>query len=215
MHRVLARFFKIETPINSTKGIKEFKNLAQSLLDVKRPGVYNQAIMDFGALQCKPKSPNCCECPMSSNCIALENKLVKQLPVKEKKLKIKKKYFNFFVFITKENKTIFEERKGKGIWQGLYQFPLIETINEVHVEDLDNLPDFQALVPENAVIQLFNENSIIHKLSHQHLFTKFWIIKTDDHNKATTNWDTLELFPTSVLIANFIKEYNLKLNQNF
>ncbi len=215
VYRVLARFFKIETPINSTKGIKEFKNLAQSLLDIKEPGVYNQAIMDFGALQCKPKSPNCYECPMSSNCIAFENKLVKQLPVKEKKLKIKKKYFNFFVFITKENKTIFEERKGKGIWQGLYQFPLIETINEVHVEDLDTIPDFQALVPKNAVIQLFNENSIIHKLSHQHLFTKFWIIKTDDHNKATTNWDTLELFPTSVLIANFMKEYNLKLNQIF
>ena len=215
VYRVLSRFFKIETPINSTKGIKEFKDLAQSLLDTTKPGVYNQAIMDFGALQCKPKSPNCYECPMSSNCIAFENKLVKQLPVKEKKLKIKKKYFNFFVFITKENKTIFEERKGKGIWQGLYQFPLIETINEVHVEDLDNLPDFQALVPENAVIQLFNENSIIHKLSHQHLFTKFWIIKTDDHKKATTNWDTLELFPTSVLIANFMKEYNLKLNQIF
>ena len=215
VYRVLSRFFKIETPINSTKGIKEFKDLAQSLLDATKPGVYNQAIMDFGALQCKPKSPNCYECPMSTNCIAFENKLVKQLPIKEKKLKIKKKYFNFFVFITKENKTIFEERKGKGIWQGLYQFPLIETINEVHVEDLDNLPDFQALVPENAVIQLFNENSIIHKLSHQHLFTKFWIIKTDDHKKATTNWDTLELFPTSVLIANFMKEYNLKLNQIF
>ena len=215
VYRVLSRFFKIETPINSTKGIKEFKDLAQSLLDTTKPGVYNQAIMDFGALQCKPKSPNCYECPMSTNCIAFENKLVKQLPIKENKLKIKKKYFNFFVFVTKKNKTIFEERKGKGIWQGLYQFPLIETINEVHVEDLDNLPDFQALVPENAVIQLFNENSIIHKLSHQHLFTKFWIIKTDDHKKATTNWDTLELFPTSVLIANFMKEYNLKLNQIF
>lgn len=119
------------------------------------------------------------------------------------------------MFVTKEHKTIFEERKGKGIWQGLYQFPLIETSNEVHLEDLDAIPDFQALVPSNAVIQLFNENSIIHKLSHQHLFTKFWIIKTDNHKKATSNWDTLDLLPTSVLIANFIKEYNLKLNQNF
>jgi len=106
VYRVLSRFFKIETPINSTKGIKEFKDLAQSLLDATKPGVYNQAIMDFGALQCKPKSPNCYECPMSTNCIAFENKLVKQLPIKEKKLKIKKKYFNFFVFVTKKNKTI-------------------------------------------------------------------------------------------------------------
>ena len=215
VYRVLARFFKIDTPINSTKGIKEFKSLAQSLLDTKNPGVYNQAIMDFGALQCKPKSPNCHQCPMSSNCIAFEKELVKQLPVKEKKLKVKKKYFNFFVFVTNEHKTIFEERKGKGIWQGLYQFPLIETNKEVHLEDLDNLPEFQALVSSNAVIQLFNEDSIIHKLSHQHLFTKFWIIKTDYHNRATTNWDTLELFPTSVLIANFMKEYNLKSNQIF
>ena len=215
VYRVLARFFKIDTPINSTKGIKEFKSLAQSLLDTKNPGVYNQAIMDFGALQCKPKSPNCHQCPMSSNCIAFEKELVKQLPVKEKKLKVKQKYFNFFVFVTNEHKTIFEERKGKGIWQGLYQFPLIETNKEVHLEDLDNLPEFQALVSTNAVIQLFNEDSIIHKLSHQHLFTKFWIIKTDYHNRATTNWDTLELFPTSVLIANFMKEYNLKSNQIF
>lgn len=215
VYRVLARFFNIDTPINSTKGIKEFKSLAQSLLDNKKPGVYNQAIMDFGALQCKPKSPNCLECPMSSNCIAFEKKLVKELPVKERKLKVKKKYFNFFVFVTKDRKTIFEERRGNGIWQGLYQFPLIETVKETHIEDLVNSSDFQALVPKNATIQLFNNNSIIHKLSHQHLFTKFWIIKTDHHDRATFNWDSLELFPTSVLIANFMKEFNSKFNQIF
>jgi A/G-specific adenine glycosylase len=215
VYRVLARVFNIDTPINSTKGIKEFKTLAQSLLDIKKPGIYNQAIMDFGALQCKPKSPNCYECPMGSNCIAFEKKLVKDLPVKEKKLKVKKKYFNFFVFVTKDRKTIFEERTGNGIWQGLYQFPLIETVKETHIEDLVNLSDFQALVPKNATIQLFNEHSIVHKLSHQHLFTKFWIIKTDHYDRATINWDSLELFPTSVLIANFMKEFNSKFNQNF
>ena len=71
VYRVLARVFNIKTPINTSQGVKKFKILAQSLLDTSQPGVYNQAIMDFGALQCKPKSPNCCECPMSSNCIAL------------------------------------------------------------------------------------------------------------------------------------------------
>ena len=118
---------------------------------------------------------------------------MKQLPVKEKKLKVKQKYFNFFVFVTKEHKTIFEERKGKGIWQGLYQFPLIETNKEVHLEDLDNLPEFQALVSTNAVIQLFNEDSIIHKLSHQHLFTKVWVLSTDHHQEALINWQEIEL----------------------
>ena len=212
VYRVLARVFKIETPINSTKGIKEFKSLAQTLIDAKNPGVYNQAIMDFGALQCKPKSPNCFECPMSSNCIAFEKKLVKDFPVKEKKLKVKRKYFNFLVFVTNQHTTIFEKRKGRGIWQGLYQFPLLETNEEVHAEDLVNIPDFQAIVPTNAQLQLFNHNLIIHKLSHQHLFTKFWIIKIDHHDRATTQWDSLEQFPTSVLIANFMKEYNLKFN---
>ena len=215
VYRVLARFFKIDTPINSTKGIKEFKSLAQSLLDKKRPGAYNQAIMDFGAIQCKPKSPNCHQCPINSNCMAFDKKLVKELPVKERKLKVKKKYFNFIVFVTKENTTIFEERKGKGIWQGLFQFPLIETVKEVQLNDLINLSDFKVLVPANSVIQLFNQNSVLHKLSHQHLLTKFWIIKTDYHQNATTHWDALELFPTSVLIANFMKEYNSKFNEIF
>ena len=212
VYRVLARYFQIYTPINSTKGIKDFKSLAQSLLDNDLPGVYNQAIMDFGALQCKPQNPDCQNCPINSGCLAFEKKLVKELPVKEKKLKIKKRYFNYIVFVSKDKKTIFEQRLGKGIWQGLYQFPLIETDSEVHLDELTSSKDFQILVPFNATIRLSNEISIVHKLSHQHLFTKFWIINTQNSLSIPISWDKIESFPVPVLIANFLKEFLPKLN---
>tara|TARA_B110000003_G_scaffold250446_1_gene263463 strand:- start:2978 stop:4033 length:1056 start_codon:yes stop_codon:yes gene_type:complete len=215
VYRVLARFFEINTPINSTQGFKEFKALAQSLLDISQPGVYNQAIMDFGALQCKPQNPDCHICPISSGCIAFEKNLVKKLPFKNNKIKIKKKYFNYIVFITNDKKTIFEERKGKGIWQGLYQFPLIESLKEVQLDELVSLNDFQRLVPSNSKIKLFNKKIFVHKLSHQHLFTKFWIVKSSNIKKASVSWKDIELFPMPVLIANFLNKFNIKMNENF
>ncbi|CAI8318340.1 MAG: Adenine DNA glycosylase [Flavobacterium sp. SCGC AAA160-P02] len=212
VYRVLARYFKIFTPINSSKGIKQFKKLAQLLLDKKQPGIYNQAIMDFGAIQCKPQNPNCQICPINFDCLAFKENMVKEFPVKEKKSTIKKRYFNYLVFVTDTNKTIFEERKGKGIWQGLYQFPLIETMTEIHLDELVPVKEFQRLVPENATIQLYNENSVVHKLSHQHLYTKFWIIKTENNPKASVSWEEIELLPVPILIANFLKDFLSKLN---
>ncbi len=215
VYRVLARVFNIKTPINTSQGVKKFKILAQSLLDTSQPGVYNQAIMDFGALQCKPQNPDCRHCPINSSCEAFANNLVKELPVKEKKLKIKTKYFNYIVIVTSNNKTIFEERIGKGIWEGLYQFPLIETNKEVQLDELINLSDFKTLVLENSEIKLFNTKTIIHKLSHQHLHTNFWIIKSNDHQDALVSWQEIETFPVSILIANFLKEFTPKLNNFF
>ena len=136
VYRVLSRYFGIKTPINSSAGIKEFKLLAQSLIDKNKAGTFNQAIMDFGALHCKPQNPLCDTCPFSDSCYALEKKLTKELPVKAKKIKVRKRYFNFLVIKTKNNSTILSERKGKGIWQGLYQFPLIESEKTINKENL-------------------------------------------------------------------------------
>ena len=106
VYRVLSRYFGIATPINSSAGIKEFKALAQSLLNTKQPGTYNQALMDFGAMHCKPQNPLCDTCPFANSCVALEKKLTKELPVKEKKIKITKRYFNFLVIKTDDHNTI-------------------------------------------------------------------------------------------------------------
>ena len=208
VYRVLARYFGIHTPINSTKGIKEFKELAQTLIDVKQPGIYNQAIMDFGALHCKPQNPMCETCPIGDSCVALAKRVVNELPVKEKKIKIRNRYFNYLVVQTSENKTILNERKGKGIWQGLYEFPLIETKNTIDsVGELITHQEFEELFLEEVTISLFNQEDIVHKLSHQHLYTKFWIIKVTNHKQATIKWNTIGEFPVPVLIDKFLNDF--------
>jgi len=126
VYRVLARLYGIKTPIDSTKGKKDFHELAFTLINKKNPGLFNQAIMEFGALQCKPKNPDCEICPLNSKCIAFEKKLVDKLPVKSKSLKQRNRYFNYF-FIHDKNSLLLRKRTGKDIWENLYDFPLIET----------------------------------------------------------------------------------------
>lgn len=210
VYRVLSRYFGIKTPINSSAGIKEFKILAQTLIDENQPGNYNQAIMDFGATQCKPKKPDCETCPFNESCVALQKNLISELPVKEKKLKVRNRYFNYLVIKTADNKTILSERKNKGIWQGLYQFPLIETKKVIDETALISSEEFNLLFPEETSVKLFNPKEIIHKLSHQHLHTKFWIVKTESVKKETINWNDVSKFPVPVLIANFLDEYLLE-----
>jgi A/G-specific adenine glycosylase len=212
VYRVLSRYFGIHTFINSSQGIKEFKTLAQSLIDVTQPGNFNQAIMDFGALHCKPQNPSCESCPFANSCVAFEKKLTKVLPFKDKKIKVKKRYFNFLVIQTIDDKTVLLERKGKGIWQGLYQFPLIETNQNISGEALISKEEFISLFPEKASISLFNKKEIVHKLSHQHLYTQFWIVRPKTAFDANIDWVDVENYPVPVLIANFLKDFKVKTN---
>ncbi len=211
VYRVLSRYYGIDTPINSTKGIKDFKALAQQIIDKENIGAYNQAIMDFGALQCKPKSPNCNECPLADSCVALAKNRVDALPVKEKKLKIKKRYFNYLV-VEHKGETILNKREGKGIWEGLFEFPLIETNKSIDVEDLVNTSEFNSFFNKEATIKLFNTKDIVHKLSHQHLFTKFWIITTKNLEQELIEWKNINDYPVPVLINNFLLEYKKQNN---
>lgn len=208
VYRVLARYFNIHTAINSSKGIKEFKALAQELIDVTQPGTFNQAIMEFGALHCKPQNPLCDSCPLSESCLGLQQKTIKELPFKERKLKIKKRYFNYLVLKNTEEKTVLTERKGKGIWQGLFEFPLIETSHLVEEEVIVNNEEFKRLFSEKASISLFNEKEIVHKLSHQHLYTRFWIVEDKKVSENVISWDRIEEYPVPILISNFIKSFS-------
>jgi len=209
VYRVLSRYFGIKTPINSTKGIKEFKKLAQELIDKKNPAEFNQAIMEFGATQCKPKNPDCSICPFNQSCIALQKKIVDKLPVKQKAIKVRKRYFNFLVFVSQNGKTILEKRKAKGIWQNLYQFPLVESDNSLDYNDFKQLVDSHSLLNGNSFnLFLYNKDEIIHKLSHQHLHTKFWIVEVKRLPEENVNVNDLENFAVPVLIDNFLKSFN-------
>lgn len=209
VYRVLSRFYGINTPINSSKGIKEFKELSQQLIDKKHPSDYNQAIMEFGAVQCKPKNPNCNICPLLQNCFAFHKNRIEELPVTLKKTKVKQKYFNFLVFITEDNTTILEKRLGKGIWQNLYQFPLIETKKSIAFDAFEKLLENHDLVtgaPFN--LSLYNKDEIIHKLSHQHLYSKFWIVNVENLKVKGIPFISIHDYPVPVLISNFIKTFN-------
>ena len=211
VYRVLARYFGIDTPINSTEGIKYFKAMAQKVMNTKEIRDYNQGIMEFGAIQCSPKKPMCLLCPLNESCVALKKGLVDQLPVKLKKTRVRNRYFNYLIPIYEDEKgnrfTCLQQRKGKGIWQNLWEFPLIESDSLLVLDDIAirYKEDFKNLISDD--IQMYNNTPIVHKLSHQHLHTKFWIvdIKTDIPNKIAV--EKVTEFPVPVLIADFIKAF--------
>ncbi|UZO82646.1 A/G-specific adenine glycosylase [Aquimarina sp. ERC-38] len=211
VYRVLSRYFKIATPINSTAGIKEFKEIALQVIDTEQPDTYNQAIMEFGALQCKPQNPYCIICPLNESCAALQKGSVSELPVKLKKSKIKKRYFTYLLFVIKDVKTILQKRTEKGIWQNLYEFPLLEFDKAPKSEKLIfEHPLFQNMVKDTVYqIEKIKDYHKVHKLSHQHLYTEFYIIHTETVPELTLNQEEIKLselrnYPVPILIGNAI-----------
>ncbi len=208
VYRVLARYFGVETPINSTEGIKYFKELAQTLIDIKNPGVYNQAIMDFGAMQCTPQSPDCSQCVLNDSCKALQTNKVKELPIKTSKVKVKKQYFNYLVFKTSDNHSILEKRT-KGIWKNMYQFPLIESDETLNMNDIRGNKKLQSIVKNKAFeVFSFYDKEVVHKLSHRHLQVQFWIVSIDKIEGEAIPFETLEKYPVPILIHNFLQDFS-------
>lgn len=205
--RVLSRYFDVETDIAAASAKKEFAALAFELMPKHNPGVFNQAIMEFGALQCVPKSPNCGICIFNTSCAALQKKKVDQLPVKSKKLKVRNRFFNYLVVSDDNENTIIQKRIAKGIWHNLYEFPLIET---ERVEDFDCISNLiqSDFFKGNEIVGISESNpeTIIHKLSHQHLYIKFWKVKVNGTIKNAINSDTLKTFPFPIVIHNFIEK---------
>ncbi|OEK09443.1 A/G-specific adenine glycosylase [Flavivirga aquatica] len=209
VYRVLSRYFGVDTPINSSKGAKEFKQLAQELIDKNNPAEFNQAIMEFGATQCKPKKPYCNICPYNTGCIAFNENRINELPVKIKSAKAKKKHFNFLVFISEDEKTVLEKREGKGIWQNLYQFPLVETDETINLTDLKNRIENNNLLKGMPFELLqYNKEPIVHKLSHQHLYTTFWIINVNKLLEEGILISKIRNYAVPILIGNFIESFN-------
>lgn len=205
--RVLSRYFDIESDIAQGLTKKEFAALAFELMPKDNPAQFNQAIMEFGALQCVPKSPNCSICVFNNNCAALQKNKVNELPVKSKKVKVRNRYFNYIVVEDDLQNTIIQKRTAKGIWHNLYEFPLIETDK---VEDFDCISAHiqKDFFLENELISLleYNPESTIHKLSHQHLHIKFWKASINGAIKNGINLETVKKLPFPIVIHNFIEE---------
>lgn len=153
VYRVLARHYGIATPINTTEGKREFAALAQELLPKNEASAYNQGIMDFGAMQCTPQSPQCMLCPLQETCVALREGRVNELPVKQKTLKVKERRLTY-IYIRYKGMTAIHRRGEGDIWQGLYEPWLVEK------------------VPEGARLM---RKDVKHVLTHRVIFADFWL----------------------------------------
>ena len=171
VYRVLSRVFNCHTPINSSQGKKEFQHIADELLNIKKADLHNSAIMEFGALFCKPKNPKCEECPIQEICLAFQNKTVSELPNKTNTIKIKTRFFNYVIFNDKESVYI-TKRTEKDIWQNLYEFYLIESYQDIDTESVLANPNLQKIA---SGFKLKTTTKVSkHILSHQHIYAKFY-----------------------------------------
>ena len=174
VYRVLSRLFDIDTPININEGKKLFAQLADELLDRAHPGLHNQAMMEFGALHCLPKNPDCMNCPLQAHCLAFANGTVAERPVKLDKLKVRTRYFNYLVFKIKGTKELYiRKRTAKDIWINLYDFPLIETEEATDITQLLQNGKFKQFVGKNDFTVGKISKQFTHKLTHQTIVAQF------------------------------------------
>ena len=212
--RVLARFFGIAEDIASPKGIKIFQQYAQEILPKTDANSYNQAIMEFGALQCTPQKPNCMYCPLQQNCKAFLENLQSKLPLKTNKIKVKDRYLNY-IFLEFEGKIIMRKRTQGEIWEGLYEPYLEETNSSI---TLENFKIFAQLQEFNCIFALQNEAKLQkHQLTHQRIWAKFWHIKLNNiseklnleaQNYVWIGIDKLKDLPKPILIARALSLVN-------
>jgi A/G-specific adenine glycosylase len=208
--RVLARYFGIHEPINSTAGKKIFANLAEEMLDLNHPAEYNQAIMDFGSMQCKPKNPNCEECILRLDCVAYQDNLVDQLPQKIKAKKSRDRFFHYFI-VQKEDSVLMSQRTEGDVWANLFEFPMIETTTDLNVAELVQMKEYQEAFGNIQPIQI--KGQIKHILSHQNIFAKFYTLNIDNMElgkKSHWNYcllENLDKLAKHKLISSFVEHY--------
>ncbi|MDR0419619.1 MAG: A/G-specific adenine glycosylase [Prevotellaceae bacterium] len=178
VYRIISRLFGVSTPIDTLAGQKELYQLAFEVLDKDRPALFNQAIMDFGGTLCTPKNPRCGDCPANDMCYALRNNCVGNLPAKSKKVKVSKRYFSFLMIKYKDY-TFIRQRTDKDIWHSLYEFPLIETPRKVGVKTLEKTPEWREWFGDIKPAIRHASEIIKYMLSHQYIFTRFYIIEAD------------------------------------
>lgn len=208
--RVLARVFGISKSIDSTEGKKQFTALAEELLDKNHPGLYNQAIMDFGAVICKPAAPLCDTCVFKKECYAFRHNKVNALPVKEKKINIKKRWF-YYLVLEYKNKIVIGRRSTKDIWQGLYEFPLIETTSAAEPAGIIKQAVQQKWLKSNSYT--IKNISLLYKqqLSHQHITGQFIIATMKTKPAITGDWqwiakDALHQYAFPRMLRHFLHD---------
>jgi A/G-specific adenine glycosylase len=209
VYRVLSRIYGLFASPFTVKGRREFHNLVMDLMDMNKPDSFNQALLDFGALQCKPRGPMCHNCPFAMYCYAFRNNIIDSLPVKAKKTEPRSRYFTYIIIRYNED-TFIAKRKGNDIWHSLYEFPLIETDTQADPLQILKHPKWKLLFERRKVEILHTSNTIKHQLSHQTIMCTFIIVRIRSITKALStefvrvNSASLSHYSTPRLIDSFI-----------
>ena len=205
--RVISRYFGIEKPIDTNDGKKHYAELAQELLCIQDPATYNQAIMDFGATVCKPQQPLCELCPLQKDCLAFAKGLTKLLPIKEKKL-IKRTRFFYYLIVEQHGKIFVRKRIEKDIWQNLWEFVLIEMPQKLSAEVFIKSTAFKQWIDKNSYSI---KTSIFYKqqLTHQTIEGLFLHVTVDDgfvsKNYSAIEKDAIKNFAFPKFITGFLE----------
>ncbi len=208
VYRVLSRFFEVENDLSENSTKKIFQKLAQELLPNDNTNTYNQAIMEFGALQCVPKNPTCSSCIFNSNCAALQKNKVHLLPIKSKKTKNTNRFFTYIIIEDSSNQFIVQQRTEKGIWQHLYEFPLLEShdiLDEAAIK-AQILTQFSNV----TVMAILKSETVVHKLSHQTLHIQFVKLKCLEKLNHGISVEALKKLPFPIVLYNFIERFFYK-----
>ncbi len=214
VYRVLARYFGIDTPIDSTLGKKQFAALAREQLDEKRPGLNNQAIMDFGAMQCVPMSPCCAECPLSDSCAAYAEGCVTELPVKQRRTQVTDLYFHY-LYARSGEYTFLNKRTGRGIWQNLYELPLVEGLAPLSPEEFLASEEFLRLFDGSAELSESTLRVVCtglkHQLSHRTLHVNLYEVTLPAGSRSFSTYlrvraDEVEQYPVPRLVALLLEQ---------
>ena len=214
--RFLSRMFAIEVPIDTGSGKKLFTETAGILIDKKSPGLFNQAIMEFGALQCVPTSPDCDNCPFASKCVAYTTQTVNHFPIKQGKTKVEDRYLYYF-HIKNGKDTYLQKREGKGVWHNLYEFPVIESVTPLRFEELQFNSLFRIIFRDTKELKfrLVIENKK-HVLSHRRLYASFYEVIINDNSTSQNVADssgslikipeeTIDVYPTHRLMEYYLE----------
>ena len=206
VYRVLGRLLGIELSIDEIAGKKYYKEAAQKIIDPKTPGTFNQALMEFGSRYCIPRNPECTSCVFKNECAAFQLNKVSDLPKRSKKPPVKKIYYNYFVPLTKDYKTLLIKRTSKGFWHHLYEFPLIETQREVDISYWEDDAQYKELTSHLGIDSIvpFQSGVVVHKLSHRHIYAKFWIAGLSRELNNGIPVSGLEKYPVPRLIDKMI-----------
>lgn len=203
VYRVLSRYFGVFDDISDSKTKKVFFDLVNSLLPKGKAADFNQSIMEFGALQCVPKNPDCGNCIFNDSCFALQHKKVIELPVKSKKVKVKSRILNY-LWIQYENEIVLEQRTEIGIWKNLFQMPLFESEEQLNAKQL--LFELKKNNKFECIENIFLMDEVKHKLTHQALDIKFWKVEISMKSNEFEWFKNVDDLPIPIVIDNFFKK---------